>query len=196
MGTIGKPAKSTAPAKKATALGRPKAKTPIVKTKTTLAGKPGKRRGRPPKSAELTSTEVAGKKRKRTAGEAKQESASVPQKSSTGKLAKKQKVTRAPRTPAFLKEKEPDLTIEVAEEDAFGPDAQSYWLLKAEPESRIVKGVDVKFSIDDLQAATEPEPWDGTSTPREFLRCTNHVIMNRCSQPRWYVLFSVLIVQY
>jgi hypothetical protein len=63
-----------------------------------------------------------------------------------------------------LKEKEPDLTIELAEEDSFGPDGRSYWLMKAEPESRIVKGVDVKFSIDDLQAATEPEPWDGMST--------------------------------
>ena len=36
-----------------------------------------------------------------------------------------------------------------------------YWLMKAEPESRLEKGVDVKFSIDDLEAATEPEPWDG-----------------------------------
>ncbi|QGA20289.1 hypothetical protein EYB26_007991 [Talaromyces marneffei] len=156
----GKPAKSTAPAKKATA-PKPKTTTPIVKTKTTPTGKPGKRRGRPPKSAEPTSTQVAGKKRKRTAGESKQESATVPQKSSTGKLAKKQKVTRAPRTPAFLKEKEPGLTIEVAEEDAFGSDGKSYWLMKAEPESRIVKGVDVKFSIDDLRATREPEPWDG-----------------------------------
>ncbi|EAW25267.1 EVE domain-containing protein [Aspergillus fischeri NRRL 181] len=37
---------------------------------------------------------------------------------------------------------------------------QSYWLMKAEPESRMEKGVDVKFSIDDLQAAEKPEPWD------------------------------------
>lgn len=40
----------------------------------------------------------------------------------------------------------------------------SYWLLKAEPDSRMEKGVDVKFSIDDLQARTKPEPWDGTSS--------------------------------
>lgn len=33
--------------------------------------------------------------------------------------------------------------------------------MKAEPESRLEKGVDVKFSIDDLAAAKEPEPWDG-----------------------------------
>lgn len=34
--------------------------------------------------------------------------------------------------------------------------------MKAEPESRIEKGKDVKFSIDDLRVAKEPEPWDGT----------------------------------
>lgn len=39
---------------------------------------------------------------------------------------------------------------------------KQYWLMKAEPESRLEKGVDVKFSIDDLAAKTEPEPWDGT----------------------------------
>ncbi|KAL1841140.1 hypothetical protein VTJ49DRAFT_7365 [Mycothermus thermophilus] len=38
---------------------------------------------------------------------------------------------------------------------------RNYWLMKAEPESRFENGVDVKFSIDDLAAKTEPEPWDG-----------------------------------
>ncbi|KAJ0421639.1 PUA-like domain-containing protein [Aspergillus carlsbadensis] len=42
--------------------------------------------------------------------------------------------------------------------DNSGP---SYWLMKAEPESRLEKGVDVKFSINDLRDAKEPEPWDG-----------------------------------
>ena len=37
----------------------------------------------------------------------------------------------------------------------------NYWLMKAEPEPRIVKGKDVKFSIDDLKVAKEPEAWDG-----------------------------------
>ncbi|KAF8471692.1 PUA-like domain-containing protein [Kalaharituber pfeilii] len=37
----------------------------------------------------------------------------------------------------------------------------SYWLMKAEPESRIEKGKDVKFSIDDLAACNEPAAWDG-----------------------------------
>ncbi|OBT90862.1 hypothetical protein VE02_00427 [Pseudogymnoascus sp. 03VT05] len=44
---------------------------------------------------------------------------------------------------------------------AAAPGARQYWLLKAEPESRLEKGHDVKFSIDDLAAKTEPEPWDG-----------------------------------
>lgn len=35
-----------------------------------------------------------------------------------------------------------------------------YFLMKAEPESRIENGVDVKFSIDDLKSVGT-EPWDG-----------------------------------
>ncbi|KAI0838557.1 DUF55-domain-containing protein [Hypoxylon sp. FL0890] len=42
-----------------------------------------------------------------------------------------------------------------------GSSEKSYWLMKAEPESRLENGVDVKFSIDDLASRTEPEPWDG-----------------------------------
>lgn len=42
---------------------------------------------------------------------------------------------------------------------------KTYWLLKAEPESRFENGVDVRFSIDDLAAKTVPEPWDGTYLP-------------------------------
>lgn len=38
---------------------------------------------------------------------------------------------------------------------------RQYWLMKAEPESRVENGVDVRFSIDDLAAKSEPEPWDG-----------------------------------
>ncbi|KAJ1990806.1 hypothetical protein H4R33_001585 [Dimargaris cristalligena] len=38
----------------------------------------------------------------------------------------------------------------------------SYWLMKAEPESRFVKGVDVKFSIDDLDnMPNKISSWDG-----------------------------------
>ncbi|XP_016012018.2 thymocyte nuclear protein 1 isoform X3 [Rousettus aegyptiacus] len=43
-----------------------------------------------------------------------------------------------------------------------GKNLSSYWLMKSEPESRLEKGVDVKFSIEDLKA--EPKQtacWDG-----------------------------------
>ncbi|EFR05381.1 hypothetical protein MGYG_08392 [Nannizzia gypsea CBS 118893] len=43
---------------------------------------------------------------------------------------------------------------------------KSYWLMKAEPETRLEKGVDVRFSIDDLRAATEPEGWDARNHMR------------------------------
>ncbi|KAJ7359327.1 DUF55-domain-containing protein [Mycena albidolilacea] len=36
----------------------------------------------------------------------------------------------------------------------------NYWLLKAEPDSRIVKEKDVKFSVDDFEAA-KTSPWEG-----------------------------------
>ncbi|KTW30493.1 uncharacterized protein T551_01776 [Pneumocystis jirovecii RU7] len=40
------------------------------------------------------------------------------------------------------------------------PDEKRFWLMKAEPESRMVKGQDVKFSIDDLKEINI-SPWDG-----------------------------------
>jgi len=44
-----------------------------------------------------------------------------------------------------------------------------YWLMKAEPETRFENGTDVRFSIDDLKARTEPEPWDGKSQEEHLL---------------------------
>ncbi|KAB5536236.1 PUA-like domain-containing protein [Coniochaeta sp. 2T2.1] len=49
----------------------------------------------------------------------------------------------------------------VKEEDDTTDGLRQYWLMKAEPETRLEGGVDVRFSIDDLAAKTEPEPWDG-----------------------------------
>ncbi|CAE6422191.1 unnamed protein product [Rhizoctonia solani] len=37
-----------------------------------------------------------------------------------------------------------------------------YWLMKAEPDSRIVKGKDVKFSVDDFEACVTTS-WEGVS---------------------------------
>ena len=56
---------------------------------------------------------------------------------------------------------------------AKGPNERKYWLMKAEPESRIENGVDVKFGIDDLMK--EPDQtacWDGVRNyqARNFMR--------------------------
>ena len=40
--------------------------------------------------------------------------------------------------------------------------------MKAEPETRIEKGKDVKFSIDDLAACAEPQAWDGGASALLF----------------------------
>ena len=53
------------------------------------------------------------------------------------------------------------VNAEADEEADVNGEGPAYWLMKAEPESRIEKGKDVKFSIDDLEAADEPEGWDG-----------------------------------
>ncbi|XP_032282052.1 thymocyte nuclear protein 1 isoform X2 [Phoca vitulina] len=54
-----------------------------------------------------------------------------------------------------------------------GKNLSSYWLMKSEPESRLEKGVDVKFSIEDLQAQPKQTAcWDGVRNyqARNFLR--------------------------
>ncbi|KAL1747261.1 DUF55-domain-containing protein [Schizophyllum fasciatum] len=38
--------------------------------------------------------------------------------------------------------------------------SRRFWLLKAEPDSRVVKGKDVKFSVDDFEAV-KTSPWEG-----------------------------------
>ena len=51
-----------------------------------------------------------------------------------------------------------ELELDEESEEDEGP---SYWLMKAEPDSRMEGGRDMKFSIDDLKDAKEPEGWDG-----------------------------------
>jgi hypothetical protein len=88
--------------------------------------------------------------------------------------------------PAGKKTTTKELKASVAEED--GPamngviegvdeDVQ-YWLMKAEPESRMEKGMDVKFSIDDLASRTEPEGWDGKTCMISHTHLTD--IVFRC----------------
>ncbi|CAG8983241.1 hypothetical protein HYALB_00002677 [Hymenoscyphus albidus] len=67
--------------------------------------------------------------------------------------------------------------------DSLTPSGRQYWLMKAEPESRIEKGHDIKFSINDLAAKTEPEPWDGI---RNYAARNNLRAMKKGDQAFFY----------
>ncbi|KAK4066001.1 uncharacterized protein Triagg1_8310 [Trichoderma aggressivum f. europaeum] len=57
---------------------------------------------------------------------------------------------------------DPDIdAIPATNPDAPRHDGEWYWLMKAEPETRLENGIDVRFSIDDLRAKEKPEGWDG-----------------------------------
>lgn len=61
-------------------------------------------------------------------------------------------------TPEFETSSADELDAEANDEEN---DSRQFWLMKAEPNDRFENGHNVKFSIDDLAAATEPEKWDG-----------------------------------
>ena len=74
-----------------------------------------------------------------------------------------------------------------------GEGERQYWLLKAEPESRLEKGHDVKFSIDDLAAKTEPEPWDGkTSSSQSYKNRNSNTTTGIRSYAGTHALFLLL----
>ncbi|KAG5964689.1 hypothetical protein E4U57_004960 [Claviceps arundinis] len=62
--------------------------------------------------------------------------------------------------------KETTGSVDVGDIPTINPEAprhegEWYWLMKAEPETRLENGIDVRFSIDDLKEKKEPEGWDG-----------------------------------
>ncbi|KAL2167115.1 hypothetical protein VTG60DRAFT_1669 [Thermothelomyces hinnuleus] len=85
-------------------------------------------------------------------------------------------------------------------DNAAAPEGErNYWLMKAEPESRFENGVDVKFSIDDLRAKTEPEPWDGIRSyaARNNLRAMKKGELaffyhSNCSEPGIYGTMEIV----
>ncbi|RAK75671.1 DUF55-domain-containing protein [Aspergillus fijiensis CBS 313.89] len=81
----------------------------------------------------------------------------TPSRNGTTRSTPKQTKTESPEVKSAVSAKLPTPVKATS-----GP---SYWLMKAEPESRLEKGVDVKFSIDDLRDRTEPEAWDGVRNP-------------------------------
>lgn len=169
------------PAKKR---GRPTKATTKVAAKSQPTQAPAKR-GRPAKAVASTS-KAAPKKRGRPAkvavdgaadeaDETEAEPATV--KRARGRPAKTSATKKGGKGKAVAaaddgEEEEADTsneinpteaTTEIAPSEASG---RQYWLMKAEPESRMEKTesgktVDVKFSIDDLAAKLTPEPWDG-----------------------------------
>jgi predicted RNA-binding protein with PUA-like domain len=71
-----------------------------------------------------------------------------------------------------LTEITPDQTEEAKEAKISAP-AITHWLMKSEPDSRIEKGVDMKFSFDDLKAMPNSTScWDGVRNyqARNFMR--------------------------
>ncbi|KAL8377217.1 hypothetical protein RB595_008070 [Gaeumannomyces hyphopodioides] len=86
----------------------------------------------------------------------------------TGTTAKKSNTaSRAQAKPSSAAEKKDASsnggtgTKEAAANLAADREERRYWLMKAEPETRLENGHDVSFSIDDLASRTVPEPWDG-----------------------------------
>lgn len=116
---------------------------------------PKEQRPQPTKPA---STKVAKKAVPKKAAPLKQEAET--EDSSKEKL----KTPPQKKTTPASKSSKPDLKAETDEKTAttsHDTEERNYWLLKAEPETRLEKGIDVRFSIDDLAARKEPEPWDG-----------------------------------
>ncbi|KAL5050766.1 hypothetical protein BDW71DRAFT_106089 [Aspergillus fruticulosus] len=137
-------------------------------TTTSTAATPaaGEKRGRGrPRKYPVGSTPVRPEGPKRGRGR--------PRKEPTGTGTPKAKATPKSNTPGSISrgrgrpKKYPTLgdSMPAADVNTDNDTGRSYWLMKAEPESRIEKGKDVKFSIDDLRAAKEPEPWDGVRNP-------------------------------
>ncbi|KAH7156081.1 AT DNA binding protein [Dactylonectria macrodidyma] len=80
------------------------------------------------------------------------------------KAVKKEKADKKPSAASSTRaaSEDPDIdSIPTRNPNAPKHDGEWYWLMKAEPETRIENGVDVRFSIDDLRAKDKPEGWDG-----------------------------------
>lgn len=69
-----------------------------------------------------------------------------------------------------------------------------FWLMKAEPEERFEKGVDVSYSIDALAAAKSPEPWEGVFEAYIYSTQHHQLMYCRCAQLYWLV-YSRIVIQ-
>lgn len=116
-----------------------------------------------PKEEEPVKSSPPAKKPKVTATPKSNAAAAAPKapKPKKAKAAPKAEEAEAPAKARAMSPDPPKSSIPRTNPDAPRHDGEWYWLMKAEPETRIENGVDVRFSIDDLRAKTEPEGWDG-----------------------------------
>jgi hypothetical protein len=120
---------------------------PLPKTKTNPPKKP-------------VNGAVKKEQDSKTKSSPKQPKSKAPATAKSKQVSKKQGVDTQSNTRATSEDPAID-SIPTTNPDAPKHDGQWFWLMKAEPETRIENGVDVKFSIDDLKNKTEPEGWDG-----------------------------------
>ncbi|KLJ07889.1 hypothetical protein EMPG_16637 [Blastomyces silverae] len=138
-------------------LGNRNLVTPVVQTAASSRPKRASRALHVGKESSASEPSKGSRKRANgaNAGKTKQEEAA----------SKSKQHGSGPAVSANGMETEPRNKRRVDETQDEEDDTKSYWLMKAEPESRMEKGVDVRFSIDDLREASEPEPWDGVRNP-------------------------------
>ncbi|KAF5642060.1 Thymocyte nuclear 1 [Fusarium sp. NRRL 52700] len=151
------PRKRSAPAADASQEAAPKRRSLRQAAKGTSEPEaPPPAKSSPPKKATKATTVKKQEKPKEPAKQTKKEERDAP------KVKKEAKKQEASHSSSRGVSEDPDIdSIPTINPDAPKHDGQWYWLMKAEPETRIENGVDVKFSIDDLKAKTEPEGWDG-----------------------------------
>ncbi|KAK3938982.1 PUA-like domain-containing protein [Diplogelasinospora grovesii] len=127
--------------------------------------------------AEKEDAELPPSKKSRTRKQASKVEEPVEEEASTSENeAKPPKPKSAPKTKSKSQTRDASSSAAAAKGDGDGQSSErNYWLLKAEPETRLENGTDVRFSIDDLAAKTEPEPWDGIRAypARNNLRAMN-----------------------
>jgi hypothetical protein len=168
---VGKPRKS-ASAK----FTRIKSRVPVAQN----ARQAKKKATQTPKSAGAPTTKPRGRPKGSTTTKA---TGAAPTTKRADKVDPKPKGTKAKEKAATSKvetdEELDGLTANESEwEEGHEDEGKQYWLMKAEPDSRVENGVDLKFSIDDLMNAEKPEGWDGMASPclgvpqlTDVLRC-------------------------
>uniref|UniRef100_A0A6J0TP58 Thymocyte nuclear protein 1 n=1 Tax=Pogona vitticeps TaxID=103695 RepID=A0A6J0TP58_9SAUR len=114
-----------------------------------------------------------GKKRRRATSTAVKEPASKAAKGEAQKDSEESRSSRVKTKRVESRNVPESAQGEVGAKQEGSKKVYTHWLMKSEPESRLEKGVDVKFGIEDLKAQPEQTAcWDGVRNyqARNFLR--------------------------